>query len=230
MSIRYKFIFGFFVALFLVLVIKLYYLSIKQHRYFDKLSERNSTKTEVIIPIRGQIIDRVGEPLAINELGFSIYLSPGLRKNQTALDSELKLISQNFPALNMDELKKEYLAKDSYYNHLPILIARFIKHSDMQRVFARLVQSENIIVRPSTKRQYPNRSIGSHILGYVGAADSRDIEKNPISRHTGVMGKTGLERQYNNFLQGEIGFKKTKVSALNKEIDVLEDEIGRAHV
>ncbi|MDE7255131.1 MAG: penicillin-binding protein 2, partial [Helicobacter sp.] len=58
---------------------------------------------------------------------------------------------------------------------------------------------------------------------YIGKANTKDIQDNPISKYTGVIGKEGLERYYNDFLQGELGKQRVKVTALNEEIEVLEE-------
>ena len=49
-------------------------LAIARHEYYNKLSLTNTIKTEILVPTRGQILDRNNEPLAINELGFTVAL------------------------------------------------------------------------------------------------------------------------------------------------------------
>ena len=77
-------------------------------------------------------------------------------------------------------------------------------------------------IKTSFKRIYPFGEVGAHILGYVGKANQKEIEANEIAKYSKVIGKSGLEKFYNNYLQGGLGYTDVKVNALNQEIEVLE--------
>ncbi|MCH5336883.1 MAG: penicillin-binding protein 2, partial [Campylobacter sp.] len=61
----------------------------------------------------------------------------------------------------------------------------------------------------------------SHIIGYVGKANVQDVSENEIARLTNYIGRSGIERYYNEVLQGEKGERKYKINALNQEIEQL---------
>lgn len=225
MDIRYKIVLGGIVSTFLILILRIYYLSVISYKEYDTAAMQNIMRTEILVPARGQILDRNKEPLAVNDLGYSISLNPylGRKKNLPTLDKELRYIISFFPNLNFDELKGNYLNKYSSYNHDYITIINFIPYKDMYKAYTLLSQSDNIKISNASKRYYPNNSLASHIIGYISAANANDIEANKTAKYTGLVGKTGLEGYYNNFLQGELGYIKTKVNVLNRPIELIDE-------
>ncbi|PAF42797.1 penicillin-binding protein 2 [Helicobacter sp. 11S02596-1] len=222
LNIRYKILISIFILVWIALITKIFVITIKSHEYFEKLAQRNMTKKEILVPSRGQILDRNGEPLAINELGFSILLNPSLKDKE--LEKQITIIQSFFPNADSSEITKAYKKQDSIYNHSPIKVINFIPYVQMQKIYAQMIQNPDILVEPATKRLYPNTLSASHVIGYVGAADEEDIQSDPVSKYTGIIGKTGLEKEYNLFLQGQIGYRVMAVNAFNQELEVLEEQ------
>lgn len=221
MSIRIKIFMLFCLSVSLVLILRMYFLSVKSNVYFEKIAKRNTEKVEIFAPSRGQILDRNGHILATNELGFSIALHPFL--NSRALEREIRFLLNYFPSLELESLNKSYRLEYSPYKHSPIVVIPFVEYDRMQKIYKYLIQNPNITILPSARRYYPNSSLASHIIGYAGSANSEDVEKDAILKYTKIVGKLGLEKQYNDFLQGELGSKKIKVNALNKEVDFVSE-------
>ena len=207
----------------MVLLIRMYYLSIKSNIYFEKIAQRNTEKVEIFTPIRGQIFDRNGKILATNELGFSIALSPFLG-NEKKLEKEVDFIISYFPNLNRAKLIKDYKGEYSPYNHSPIVVVPFVNYDQIQKVYTQFSQNPQGHITPSTKRLYPHDSLASHVIGYTGSANQQDVKKNSVAKYTKIVGKSGLEKEYNTKLQGELGSKKIKVNALNKEVDFISSQ------
>lgn len=226
MDSKYKIILAFIGAVLLIITARLYYLAILKHDYFANIAQKNIIKVEMQIPARGQILDRNNKPLAVNNLGYSIALNPylGRKKNLPILEAEIEKIIAEFPEYNAQNLKEIYLNKHSAYNHDFITIIDFIPYKDMLKSYTLLLQSDNIKIANANKRFYPNKSVASHIIGYIGAASQSDIYTNAMAKHTGFVGKSGIERYYNDFLQGELGHIKTKVDVLNRKVEVLEEK------
>lgn len=226
MDSKYKIILAFIGAVLLIITARLYYLAILKHDYFANIAQKNIIKVEMQIPARGQILDRNNKPLAVNNLGYSIALNPylGRKKNLPILEAEIEKIIAEFPEYDAQNLKEIYLNKHSAYNHDFITIIDFIPYKDMLKSYTLLLQSDNIKIANANKRFYPNKSVASHIIGYIGAASQSDIYTNAMAKHTGFVGKSGIERYYNDFLQGELGHIKTKVDVLNRKVEVLEEK------
>jgi penicillin-binding protein 2 len=216
-----KVLLSIFILVWISLLVRIYYISIQSNNYYDTLASRNTIKFEYIPPIRGEILDRNNQPLAINKLGFMLQIAPHLSVADGSLQKELEIIVSVFPFMNLEELEKNYIKKDSYYNHHDITVVDFITYEDAIPVYSKINLNENIKVLPSPKRYYPNGKLAAHIIGYVAKANKKDFEDNLVAKLTSSTGKSGLEKYYNEFLQGEAGEREIKVSAYNEEMEQL---------
>jgi penicillin-binding protein 2 len=223
---RIKFIIYFIIAISLLLLGRVYFLSIKSNAYYTQLSEQNYIKQIPLKPTRGVIKDRNGEPIAINKLGFSISITPHLRsvKNTQKLNKLLDTIIFHFPQLDKKKLFKTYRRNDSAYRHDFVEVVDYIDYDEFFSKYTIFNENKDFEITAVDKRFYPYGSVAAHVVGYTGKASRLEIEKNSIAEYTKFIGKTGLEYVYNEKLQGQIGFKKVKVNALNKVVEVLEEQ------
>ena len=228
---RLRLVAGFIFLFFMFLLSRVYYLSIKSNIYYEELAKQNAIKTEFIAPIRGEIADKNGNLLAINDLGFSISLKPYLslkKQDKELLHKELLELENTFSELNATKLEDFYKKNDSYYNQDFIKIVDFMPYDRMAPYFSVLNLNPNIKISPTVKRKYPFGKLASHIIGYVGKANLEDIQENEIAKLTNYVGKSGIERFYNEILQGKMGIRSYKVNALNKELEQLRYENSKS--
>ncbi|RTJ11240.1 penicillin-binding protein 2 [Campylobacter jejuni] len=221
---RMRLVVGFILLFFIFLLSRVYYLSIKSNVYYEELAKQNAIKTEFLAPVRGQITDRNGTLLAINDLGFSISIKPYLsikKSNKGILDKELSELENLFPDLNASKLAEIYKRNDSYYNQDFIKVVDFIPYDEIIPHYSELNLNKTIKIDPVVKRKYPFGKLASHIIGYVGKANLQDIQENEIAKLSNYTGKSGIERYYNDILQGEKGTRVYKVNALNQEVEQL---------
>ncbi|MDA3062392.1 MULTISPECIES: penicillin-binding protein 2 [unclassified Campylobacter] len=219
---RLKFVFFFVLAFFTMLLVRVYYLAIKSNEFYEQIAKNNVVSTEYIPPVRGQILDVKNRPLAINNIGFSLLIAPHLK--DSALDAELANISKYFADLNTTQMRKIYKDENSVYNQNFIEVVKFLDYNETITHFANLNLHENIRVEPASQRYYPHNHLASHIIGYVGRANKKDIKSNPLSALTGYNGRSGVEGYYNEILQGKRGERKTKVTALNEVVEEISYE------
>ncbi|HEC1050951.1 TPA: penicillin-binding protein 2 [Campylobacter jejuni] len=221
---RTRLVVGFILLFFIFLLSRVYYLSIKSNVYYEELAKQNAIKTEFLPPVRGQITDRNGTLLAINDLGFSISIKPYLsikKSNKGILDKELSELTNLFPDLNASKLAEIYKRNDSYYNQDFIKVVDFIPYDEIIPHYSELNLNKTIKIDPVVKRKYPFGKLASHIIGYVGKANLQDVQENEIAKLSNYTGKSGIERYYNDILQGEKGTRVYKVNALNQEVEQL---------
>jgi len=223
---RLNIIFIIILVIVITLLSRVYFLSIKSNTYYQELSKRNYISRVKKIPVRGVIEDRNGNKLAVNQMGFSILIQPHLKskKNKEKLNDALDLIVKHFPKQDKKKLLKSYMRKDSAYNHDFLKIVDYIPYQDFFPKYTLFSSKQTIKIESAVKRFYPYRKAASHVVGYVGKASRIDILKNELSAHNGIIGKNGLEKFYNDKLQGKMGYKDIKVNALNKEIEVLNEK------
>ncbi|EAJ4577945.1 TPA: penicillin-binding protein 2 [Campylobacter jejuni] len=221
---RMRLVVGFILLFFIFLLSRVYYLSIKSNVYYEELAKQNAIKIEFLPPVRGQITDRNGTLLAINDLGFSISIKPYLsikKSNKGILDKELSELTNLFPDLNASKLAEIYKRNDSYYNQDFIKVVDFIPYDEIIPHYSELNLNKTIKIDPVVKRKYPFGKLASHIIGYVGKANLQDVQENEIAKLSNYTGKSGIERYYNDILQGEKGTRVYKVNALNQEVEQL---------
>lgn len=221
---RMRLVVGFILLFFIFLLSRVYYLSIKSNVYYEELAKQNAIKTDFLPPVRGQITDRNGTLLAINDLGFSISIKPYLsikKSNKGILDKELSELTNLFPDLNASKLAEIYKRNDSYYNQDFIKVVDFIPYDEIIPHYSELNLNKTIKIDPVVKRKYPFGKLASHIIGYVGKANLQDVQENEIAKLSNYTGKSGIERYYNDILQGEKGTRVYKVNALNQEVEQL---------
>ncbi|MDY0365372.1 MAG: penicillin-binding protein 2 [Arcobacteraceae bacterium] len=220
---RTKIILYFVSFIMLLILIRVYNISIKSNTYYEEISRQNHIKKVYKAPTRGIIRDRNGIPIAINNVGFSLSIKPHLNSNKELLELKeiAKLISYHFPQYDFDEIIDLYKRENSPYRHEYIKVVDFIPYDEFFPKFTIFNSTNNLQISDATKRYYPYKEIGAHIIGYVGKANKLDYANDEITRHTRIIGKTGLEQQYNTQLQGTLGYKEIKVNALNEEVELI---------
>ncbi|WRD12820.1 penicillin-binding protein 2 [Helicobacter pylori] len=219
-NLRYKLLLFVFIGFWGLLVLNLFILSVKNQEYYEKLAERNITKKEFLVPTRGNITDRNHEFLALNELVFGVFLPNRLKQKE--LLEKIEMIQKFFPNFSKETLLNNYQKENSLYNHNLIKVVGFIPYAAMQPLYAKLIQTQGIFALPLDKRYYPNNALASHVLGYVGMASLQDLKDDEENQYSQIVGKTGIEKEYNKLLQGKVGYKIMRVNALNQELATLE--------
>ena len=221
---RYKFILLVFVLFWIVMVSRLYNVSIKSNAYYEGLAKNNIERRQALKPVRGEIYDTHGKLLAMNQMGFSLSIAPHLKVKGKRLERLIDKLVEAFPDLNKTVMLKVYQKHNSPYNHRYIKVVDFIYYTKMIGVYPSLSLLPNLKIEAETKRYYPYGQYAAHIVGYTGRSNQKENAKDPVVDTVGKIGKSGLERYYNRVLEGELGYELTKVTATNKAVEVLKRE------
>jgi len=224
---RYKITLLLFILVWAGMIIRLYHVSVKSNFYYVSLAKANIERKEFIKPVRGEITDRNGNLLAMNQIGFSLSIKPhlstkGKEGRKSRLEEAVDLLHDTFPDLNKTVMMKVYRKKSSPYNHKYIKVVDFIHYADMMGAYPKLSMYDEIKIEAETKRYYPYGKYCAHLIGYTGRSNRKENRADEVVDVVGKVGKSGLERYYNGFLEGELGYQINKVTARNRAIDVLE--------
>jgi penicillin-binding protein 2 len=202
--------------LFFVLVIRLFYLQIKENFYFNSLSEKNRTNLIPIIPKRGIIYDGYGVVLADNMFLWEILF---IKSN---INQSIQLFLNTISSIveisdkEKERILKEYKNKPAYY---PILIKQNLSQSEIAGVETFSYKLPGIFIRPFYRRFYPYKDDFAHLLGYTSITDD-------LSKSNGIagwfVGRSGIELTMNNFLRGEVGYSKYEINARGQAIRKLD--------
>lgn len=215
----------------MALLVRVYYISIKSNAYYEEIAKQNAIKVDELAPLRGVILDRNLNLLSVNRLGFSIGIKPrmSLKSQRESLDEEIAFLSSLMPEYSIDSLTKAYVKADSAYNHDFVDVIDFVPYDKMIPHFAKIAQREHMSIKITSKRHYPHGALASHIIGYVGKANTQDVAEDEITKLVGFSGKTGIEKYYNAILQGVKGEKKTKVTAFNQQIEEVSKTLPQSN-
>ncbi len=221
---RIKFIIYFVIAISLLLLGRIYFLSIKSNTYYEHLSQQNYIKRIYNISPRGAIKDRNGIHLAVNYIGFKLLVKPHYRNKRKIekIEEICKTIEQYLPNYKAEELLKKYRQSDSPYKHSYVSIIDWISYDDFFKFYSIFNLNKDIKIEIASKRHYPYKEIAGHILGYVNRTNKADIKKDKKAKYYNIQGKSGLEKFYNKQLQGELGYKDVKVNSLYQEVEILK--------
>ncbi len=219
---KYKIVVTFFFAVWGLLVFRIYQISIKSNFYYERLAKENIERKTYIKPVRGEILDGKGDFLAINKMGFSLSIAPHLRRKKGALADVIGKIKRYFPDMNTSVMEEVYKLHSSPYNHKYIKVIDFISYDKVIRSYANLTEDPRIHIKAETRRFYPQGYYAAHIVGYIGRSNAKENKKDKVVSVVGRTGKSGIERYYNKYLEGELGYVLSKVNARNQALELLE--------
>ena len=119
------------------------------------------------------------------------------------------------------------LNKQGHLAYQPINIAYGIKESTVARIEEGLMEMPGIDISIEPVRYYPEGTTAAHLLGYLGKiSQPSEIQKyvveNKYSPST-IIGKTGIEENYEDILSGQSGIKKVEVDVVGNTTNVLEE-------
>ncbi|TKJ41247.1 penicillin-binding protein 2 [candidate division LCP-89 bacterium B3_LCP] len=203
---------------FLFLWIRLYQLQIIQSDKFQARSEANSVRVVEELPGRTLICDRNGRVLVENRPSYSLSLIPYEAKRNPHTISELSII------LSRPQSELQALTQNKGLpSYQPVKLARDIDFHTLAAFKAREFHLAGVSYHFDPKRFYPY-SVAPHTLGYIAEISESEKKKFP-SRKTGdIVGKSGIERQYEDILAGRKGYHYMIVNALGQITGEIEDK------
>jgi penicillin-binding protein 2 len=178
-------------------------VQIVDHKKFSGLAEANRTRQRALAAPRGLIRDRTGEILADNEASFKVSF---IRENVKDMEASLAAVGR------LLEIDGETLrARIEQYKDLqpfePIVVEDGLGPRDVAPIESRRLEFPELVVDAEPRRFYPHRTLAAHVLGYLQERTPEEIRAEPdrAARVGEMVGKTGVERQYDAILTGEDG-------------------------
>ena len=214
------------VIIFTGIIARLFSLQITENKKYLTLSDKNRLREWRLPPVRGEFLDYYGNIIAGNLKIYQLHVIPEEVEDFRYLMLRLK----NILDLSSHEFKK------------------IIKQKNRQKKWEALVVSENLTWEQFTKvnyflhdltgakpvmsisRNYPFKDNYTHVLGYVGEASKEDMLANEAINNRHVpglkVGKTGLEKSFENELIGTNGIQRYEVNAYGKRINQVDYKEG----
>lgn len=205
-----------------VLVGRLVQLQIVDHQRFSELSQGNRLRIEPLAPTRGLIMDRNGLIVAENLPTWQLVAIPeqieNLDATMTALE-ELELLEPGSRESLVDLIRS--------HRGFERVALRNLSEAEAARFAVRRHRYPGIDIQAGLVRYYPFGGASAHAVGYVGSistADLEDIDRSDYAA-TSQVGKTGVERSYEDVLHGSVGYRQQVVNAQGR---VLLDPVREA--
>ena len=203
-----------------IVVIRLVYLQILSHEHFATLSEKNRVNIVPIPPTRGLIFDRNGVLLAQNLPSFSLEIIPEQTEN---LDATLAGLSQLI-SISTDDLEsfRRRLKQKRPFESIPL---RFrLSQEEVARFAINRYRFPGVDIQARLTRDYPFGKVASHVIGYVGRINEDELNELDPSNYSGTthVGKTGVEKSYENILHGTVGYQHEESNARGRVLRVLQ--------
>src|SRR5579864_9028251 len=209
-------------AIFLFLAYGLWRLQVSQSNMYATLAEQNRIRNVPILAPRGKIIDRNGRTIVDNYRSVTALL---LRDSSRDLTADADLIAFG---LHMDAKEvKEKIRRFAYLpQYQPIYLKEDITPDEEAFIEAHKTELPELDTIMAYRRLYPRKGFMAHLVGYVGEV-SEDMLNQPqfeLYNPGDVVGKSGVELEYNQILMGKNGSRQVLVNSHGQEVGKPLDE------
>src|SRR5579862_8182301 len=190
-------------ATFVILLAGYWRLQVGEHELYADLAERNRIRNLPIIAPRGRILDRDGRVLADNFPAFSVLL---MRESVATLSPDRVAGIARGLQLDPEELRETIERTASLPRFQPVLLKQAATLEDIAFLASHRVEYPEIDLIQVQQRLYPKHQVAAAMLGYVGEVPPEMIARAGSNYRPGdVVGKFGVEGEYNHTLSGHDG-------------------------
>jgi len=208
------------VGITLLLLLGFWKLQLLDTQRYVEMAERNRIRSIPLIAPRGRMLDREGRILLDNYPSFSILL---LRDSPEQVQQDLPRISPGLD-LPLEDLAQQVEAARGLPRFQPIVIKSDATQADLAFVESHRADLSCLELLMVYRRKYPPNGFLAHVLGHVGEVTPRDIAQNPGRYRPGdIVGKSGVEREYNETLMGFDGLRRVVVDSRGQVRGTLEE-------
>lgn len=198
------------------LIGRLGYLQILGYQHYSTLSQNNRLRLQAIPPPRGLIYDRNGTLLAENRPSFRLVLVPEQVKDlQATLNSLTRLVGLRPTDL---ERFQELIEQAPPFQEIPLKFD--LTEIEVARFAVNRQRFPGVDVKAHLARHYPQGATAVHTVGYVGRINERELRQADPAQYqpSSYIGKTGIERYYEDLLHGTAGLEHQETNALGRII------------
>ena len=225
---RLKALLGGILISMLLLLGGLYFCQIYQEDKYVRLAYNNRLRLLRFAAPRGEIFDRHGVPLAVNETTFSIMGYPLDLNTPEKLEHLSSVLVRHGVQITVPDLERTIRQQRG----APYRVMRLVPNLTMPQM-ADLVADpafpRELFPLSVWRRTYPAGALASNVLGYVGEISEEELKAGSEKGYAGgdLIGKTGVERFYEDDLRGDAGEEALEVDARGRRLRVLDSRPAR---
>ena len=214
---------GFVLVLALILVTRLVYLQLVKHEHYQNLAESNRITLVPTVPNRGLIYDRNGSILAENFSGYTLEITVARAGDLDALLKQLGELIEITPK----HLRQFKRLREESHEFETVPLKSKLSDEEVAVLAANRYRLPGVEVKARLFRNYPAGEGLSHVIGYIGRINDRDLKnlresgKTPNYKGSTHIGKVGLEQYYEDILHGRTGFEQMETDSGGRAVRVL---------
>ncbi len=200
---------------FAVLIAQFFRLQVIEHGKYRLKSESNRLRPVPLPAPRGVILDRDGRVIAENVPGYSVLLLA------YHADSLNRMLAQLQPLIGLDSDQiRTILARHRAAPYEPTLVVKDAPFALVSRLEERRSMLPGLVIQTEPKRAYPDSTAVAHLVGYVGEVTEAELATPQFEnrRPGSIVGKVGLEAEYEDSLKGSDGERFVEVDALGRVV------------
>src|SRR5450755_4143618 len=209
-------------VIFLVLAYGLWRLQVVQSEFYAALAEKNKTREVPILAPRGKILDREGRTIVDNYPSFTALL---LRDSNRDLSGDADMIAQGLH-LDPKEVRERLKKFAGTPQYQPIYLKEDITPDELAFIESHRNELPELDTIMAHRRLYPRNGFMAHLVGYVGEVSEQMLNQARWELYNpgDVVGKSGVELQYNQLLMGKNGSRQVLVKSKGKEVGELDQK------
>jgi len=208
------------IILLTVLLVRLAVVQLFNNETYQIQAKDNMIRLLSIKAPRGEIYARNGEVLAANELVYSLSLTYlGVSKQETVINNLVALLKDYYPEISRENIE-EKVEVQKFRLFEPITLIRDIPWELVIKLEENRQDLPGIAIVVEPLRYYPQGSLAGHVLGYIHAINPDEIENSNDVEYSinSLIGKSGIEKQYESTLKGKDGARSVEVDAQGRPI------------
>ncbi|MCI5107060.1 MAG: penicillin-binding protein 2 [Pseudomonadales bacterium] len=222
----------FVMLLFSALVIKLVNLQVYQHEYFSARSDGNRLHSQYVPPARGLIFDSSGRLLADNQPIFNLTV---VREQVEDMDALLETLAGMISLTEDDIAQFERRLQRNRVPYTSVPLRYVLSEEEKSRIAVISHKLDGVAIEPQFVRQYPYAALTAHSVGYVSEINREELESLDEAQRenyggTNHIGKTGIERTYEDLLHGTVGYElveKNNRGQVTRRLDRTDPVAGK---
>lgn len=213
------------IVLLTILCVRLAIVQLFHNEIYQTQAKENRIRLVSIKPPRGEIYASNGEILAANQLVYTLTFSPvGVKNQEQVIASLVEVVKNYYPEITIESIE-EKITQQQYRLFEPIVIMRDIPWDLVVELEEERQDFPGVNINVEPLRDYPHASLAGHILGYIHSINAEELEaaRNEGFEYTmnSLIGKSGIEKQYEKELRGIEGARRVEVDAKNRPIGEL---------
>ena len=205
---------------FVILFIRLFYLQVIQGEELRRLSENNCIRLQNTNPSRGLIFDRNGTLLVDNRPSFDLSI---VLKDAKPLEQTVNKLSKYLDVPESDLMSKIESDK-TVPSYKPILLKKDIGRDALAAIEVRKYDLPGVVIDVKPRRHYIEQKTAAHLIGYLSEINPDELNSGNYPGYSvgDYIGKFGVEKTFEPFLQGKRGGRQVEVNVVGQVVRVLK--------